>query len=228
MVPTGIRTGRLVGNLNSRNVSKLFAFYCILFLYPFSTAKAFDGERRGAVMTFGLGAGNSTLTSGINEFSAYSQFGLGVNMGVGWAPTDKSLFMIAVNSNVFPGEVQSVWQEWREKMQGDGFRALGAKVVSPFVFAFSPIFRSHSIYGSLEYTYFLQDQAPSFLIDGSAGLGLIYERNYEMVYGGFGLSAGAGYEFVNRVAVNFDIIYSKVEYEVSGITFLLTMKLYIY
>jgi hypothetical protein len=186
------------------------------------------GERRGAMFTFGLGAGHTTISSGINEFSTYSQFGLGVNMGAGWAPTNKSAFLLGINSNVFPGEVQTVWENWREKMQGDTFGALGAKIVSPFVFTFSPIFRSHSIYGSLEYTHFLQDEAPSFLIDGSAGFGLIYERNHEMVYGGFGLSAGAGYEFVNRVAVNFDIVYSKVEYEVSGITFLLTLKLYVY
>ena len=207
---------------------KLFYLLGILVLCPCSRIYSFDVDRKGPIMTFGLGTGHSTLTSGIDEFSSYSQFGLGVNMGIGWALTDKSLFIIAINSNVFTGEVKAVWEEWRDKMQGNSLGALGAKLISPFVFAFSPIFMSHSICGSLEYTHFMKDEAPSFLIDASAGFGLIYEKNYKMVYEGYGLSAGVGYEFARRLALNFDIVYGKVQYEVSGITFLLTLKLYIY
>jgi hypothetical protein len=125
-------------------------------------------------------------------------------------------------------EVSTVWENWKDRMSGDDLGAAGAKIISPFVFAFSPIFRSHSIYGSLEYTHFTREEAPSLLFGGSAGLGLIYDKNYEQVFGGIGLSAGAGYEFTQKIALKCDLVYGAVENNISGISLLFTLKFYIY
>lgn len=51
--------------------TKLVYLLLILVFYPCSLIYSFDGERKGAIMTFGLGAGHSTLTSGVDEFSTY-------------------------------------------------------------------------------------------------------------------------------------------------------------
>ena len=113
-------------------------------------------------------------------------------------------------------------------MSGDDIKALGAKLASPFVYAFAPLFRSHSLFGSIEYSYFVREQAPSLLFSGGAGVGLLYDRRDRMPYGGLGLSAGTGYELARRAVLKFDVLYSTVASDLRGISFTLTLNLMLY
>lgn len=220
-------TGRIMEHgMPKKYVIPVFVSMLVFILMP--SSHAMDGRRRGIMFEIAAGVGQTGFISGDADYVDYSRYGLGVNTGFGWAPTNHSLFMFAINSNVFPGAVSDVWEDWKVKMSGDGFGALGAKIAAPFVFAFAPVFRSHSLYGSLEYTHFFREEAPSLLVDGSAGFGLLYDRTNNYVHGGFGMSAGIGYEFIPRLAANFDIMYSATQEDLSGITLLLTLKLYIY
>jgi hypothetical protein len=113
-------------------------------------------------------------------------------------------------------------------MSGDDIKALGAKLAAPFVYAFAPLFRSHSLFGSIEYSYFIREQAPSFMFSGAAGVGLLYDRRDRMPYGGLGLSAGTGYELARKVILKFDVMYSSVVSDLQGTTFMLSLELMLY
>ncbi len=191
-------------------------------------AYSFDKERKGFIIEAGIGAGYSILSPGESFIDNYSSFGLAINWGFGYAPSNQSSIIFAVKSNIFTDEVAAVWSDWADKMSGDDIGALGAKLVSPFVFLAAPLIRSHSIFGSLEYTYFTKEQAPSLLFSGSAGLGLLYDKTNKQPFGGLGLSAGAGYEFTRRAAINLDVLYSYVASDLQGISVLLTLNFYLY
>lgn len=205
----------------------LWLLPALLFLFT-KDASAFDRERKGFILQFGLGTGYSMLKPAGTDTEDYSILGLGVNTGLGYAPSNKSSIVFGIKANIFVNEVADVWSNWSDKMSGDDIGALGAKLVSPFVFVFSPIFRSHSLNGYIEYNYFAREQAPSLLINGSAGLGILYDKSYEKNYGGLGISAGMGYEFTRRGIIKGEVIYSYVASQLQCITVLATLNLYLY
>ena len=201
---------------------------CVCLLFLLTDVHSFDGERKGFILDFGVGPGHTVLSFDNPNSENYTVWGLAVNMGIGYAPTNKSSFVFGVKSNVFIKEVGTVYSDWIDKMEGDNLAAVGAWIASPFVFMFAPAFRSHSLYGSMEYTYFTREQYPSFLFSGALGLGILYDRVDKLPYGGLGLSAGMGYEFAQSVAVKCDILYSSVASDLSGISILLTLKFHLY
>ncbi len=211
--------------INKRLIQVIFCFF---FLFHLTDVYPADDDRQGFILGAGIGVGYSNVFASDPLFEGYSTCGLGITMGLGYAPTNKSSIIFGIKSNVFVDEVAVVWKDWNDKMSGDDLSATGAKLVAPFVFMFSPVFRSHSIFGSLEYTYFTREYAPSLLFSGSVGVGLLYDKFYEQSFGGFGFSLGTGYEFFRKVAVNCDLVYSYTENDIQAISILITLKKYFY
>jgi len=188
-----------------------------------------DENRKGFIFSAGLGGGYTSVSSTLLSNSGFSTFGLGLTAGLGYAPSNKSSLIFGFKSNIFIDEVASVWQNWHDKMQGDDLGALGAKLISPFVYSLSPLFRSHSIFGIVEYTYFLNETSPSFLFSGTVGGGFLYDKIEAQTVAGLGLSAGAGYEFTGKVAIQCDLLYTSSPVDkLQSFSVLLTLKKYFY
>ena len=82
---------------------------CSIFLFPFTHAYSLDDERKGFIIKAGIGGGYTSSSSGEAAFENYSRNGLGVHMGLGYAPSNKSSIIFSIKSNVSVDEVASVW-----------------------------------------------------------------------------------------------------------------------
>jgi len=187
-----------------------------------------DENRKGFIFSAGIGPGYTSVMSTLPLNTGFSTFGLGLTAGVGYAPTNKSSLIFGFKSNIFVDEVATVWQDWSDKMSGDNLAALGAKLISPFVYSLAPLFRSHSVFGIVEYTYFLNETYPSFLFSGTVGGGFLYNKIDAQSVAGLGLSLGAGYEFTRKVAIQCDILYNSSADKSQSVSVLLTLKKYFY
>jgi hypothetical protein len=125
-------------------------------------------------------------------------------------------------------EVAKIWKDWADRMGGDNIGSIGAILISPFVFSFAPLMRSHSIAGIVELTQFFRDTYPSFLVTGTIGGGLFYNKYTNQTIGGFGVSLGAGYEFARKVAVGCDFLYNTTEDKIQAFSVLISLKKFFY
>ncbi len=199
--------------------------FCLLLSLRICSA---DDKRKGVIAEVGLGPGYTDVSFPGSPYNSFNTYGLGATAGVGFAPTNRSSIIFGFRSNIFVDEVASVYQDWNEKMKGDGAAALGAKFLCPFVYTLAPLFRSHSIFGLVEYTQFMNDTSPSLFITGNLGGGFVYNKVNGQNYAGLGLSVGTGYEFAGKVAVNCDFIYNSSEEDVRAISVLVTLKKFFY
>lgn len=198
------------------------------FLLTFLNLCSADDNRKGFFAGAGFGLGHTNFLSTNPLYPDYSTPGLAVNAGLGYAPTNRSALLFGFKSNVFVDEVADVYQDWRDKMSGDNFGATMAKIISPFVYSFAPLLRSHSIFGIVEYTHFLNETSPSFLFSGTIGGGFLYNKYNKQPVGGLGLSLGAGYEFSRKVAISCDLMYNSSEENIKAISVLISLKKYFY
>lgn len=187
-----------------------------------------DENRKGFIAGMAIGGGYAYIDSSDPAYMSYGRYGLGVSMSLGGAFNNRSSLQFSMKTNVFVDEIGPVWRGWIDKMQGEDIAAVGAILISPFVFAFTPVFRSHGLIGSLEYINFFKETAPSFYFSGSAGLGLLYDKNLEIVSGGFGISLGTGYEFKRKIAINCDLIYCGTQSSFEGMSVVISLKKFFY
>ena len=80
----------------------------------------------------------------------------------------------------------------------------------------------------MEIDQFFRESSPSFFLSGSVGGGLVYNKYTEQPEGGFGVSAGAGYEFARKIAVSFDVLYNSSENRVQPFSVLIGLKKFFY
>ncbi len=199
-----------------------------LFLYLLSDYCFADENRKGVFASFGLGLGYTNITCSDPSFTAYSVTGLAGTGAVGFAPTNKTNILFGFKSNFFVDEVAAIWKDWADKMSGDNLGAVGAILISPIVFSLSPLIRSHSIFGLVEINQFFSESSPSFFLSGSLGGGLVYNKYSGQPEGGFGISAGAGYEFARKIAISCDVLYNSSENRVQPFSVLLGLKKFFY
>jgi hypothetical protein len=81
----------------------------------------------------------------------------------------------------------------------------------------------------VEYSYFLNETYPSLLFSLTAGDGFFYDNTYSLTVGGLGLSAGAGYKFICKVAIHCDLLYTSSPMDkLKSISLMLTLKKYLF
>lgn len=168
-------------------------------------------ERKGFALEIGLGYGYSSLHSNTSLFDKYGISGFNFNFGMGFYTSPRSRILFNFKSNIFVSEVDELYRKWLDKMSEDNLEAIGVIIASPFLFGFAPLARSHFLFPSIEYTYFLKSEVPSFYFKGCLGVGIIYERIKNASRAGLGLSAGAGYEFTNNFGCHAEVMYTGVE-----------------
>ncbi len=157
---------------------------------------AWDGQRKGFILGGGLGLGMTSFTQTL-EFMGMSEtspredkFGFQTDFKIGYAPTD--LLQIYYVSKVSWFELKNVFGDEVTITSGLG----GAGV-----------------------SYYLQPEAPSAFFTGGIGIAtwdLPFEERAD-AWAGFGLYAGAGYEFTRYWNVEFDFVWGNPSEEVSGL-----------
>jgi len=158
--------------------------------------KASDGERKGFIFGFGLGSGILSIDNDIDGRGFFatgkeSKIPFVSNSKIGYAPSNRLLIY------------------WSGK--ASWFGMTNAKDEKTFVTAGT---------GALTASYFLKPKSPSLFF--SAGLGysnwtMPFEVDEEPWYG-FGLFAGAGYEFVEHLYIEGGISWGNPSNESNGVS----------
>ncbi len=204
-------------------------FFLLLLCTLSATAQEQPEGRKGLAMEFGLGAGFSTISDRYAAFEPYSVTGLYLSYMIGFHPGSRSSFLFGFKSNIFTEEVSKTWADWNEKTEGDDVWATLATLASPFVYAFSPLFRSHSLIMSLEYTQFTSVRAPCLYFSGNIGVGMLYHKPDNDNLGGLGLGGGLGFQINKNLGLEGDLMYTPVsESHIRALTFCVGLKLFIH
>ncbi len=191
------------------------AFFLILIvlitLFLIVSANAFDGKRKGFILGFGIGPGFTSFTQKLAGYDYYygwmeiesdreTKVGIMTDFKIGYAPTD--FYEIYYTSKV----------SWF------GMESVGGDVTIT------------NGLGALGTTYYFKPVAPSPFIAGGIGFSTWsapFESNTD-TWIGFGLFAGAGYEFTRHLNAELDLIWGKpgkTEYGIEASTNALSVKL---
>lgn len=182
----------------------------IAMLFLTSTANAFDGKRKGFLLGLGMGAGfNSFTEESVDYNSYYGRFqktksprenkgSFITDFKIGYSPTD--FWEIYYTTKLS-------WLHYTTLYEGE------KGVVSGL--------------GALGITYYFEPQAPSFFVTGGMGVSM-WGRFAVNLFGGsgrkfadigFGLFAGAGYEFKKHLNVGLNLVWGKPGDTEAGIPF---------
>jgi len=153
----------------------------------FTPAQAFDGNRKGFILGFGLGLGSSsvdqTVSAGFESASGSDSFtGLQTAFRIGGAPSEQVAIYYFNDVSWFSME-----------------NALGSDVTVA------------SGVGGAGVTYYLAPTSPSFYFGAGIGLGtwmLPFESDSD-IWSGFGLGGLAGYEFARHWSVEVMVNYGE-------------------
>ncbi len=169
-----------------------------------SGASAFDGERGGFVLGFGAGVGLTSFTQTIDDFDGaatsdrQNEFSLGSDFKIGGGIGDRFL-LYYVNRIAWLNVDNDLY---RNEMIVNGVGLLGA-------------------------SYYFQETAPSWYVLGLLGIstwGSLDEGDSEA---GFGVGAGAGWEFTRHWSVEATINWGKPSedwVETNAVSFLVTIN----
>lgn len=189
---------------HTRNILLTVSVTCIMLLMA-ASASAFDGQRKGFILGFGLGPGvdmhkqNASVSiMGMNlldqDFVDESKFAFMTDFKLGYAPSNQLIIY-------YDNKVSWFKADWGEDMQIDivsgGVNVLGYSDVM--------ILSGLTGFGA---SYFLAPQAPSPFFTGGVGLAssMAFESGASARIG-FGFFVGGGYEFSPHWSVEGDICY---------------------
>jgi len=175
----------------------------------------FDGNRKG--FTFGWGAGPclSTIWSrtdlyvGSNKTrlsdGKISKAGINLEWRLGAGYNEKLQFYFMDRTSIFdPPKMFDDYGNYFDKMDEGGMASVFYTLVSPLVLPFIPLMSSHTTFG-VGASYFLEETAPTFFIDGGFGLAVFHNPIADEVMGGGGFFLGAGYEYTEHWFVKLDM-----------------------
>lgn len=223
-------------------VKKYFVCAFVGFILLFLTAEAFawDGQRKGFLLGFGVGLGMTSFTQKVS-WSDYHWQGSARSESPG---EEKAEFMKCLTVGFpKPPPPPSYYQEVSLTILGESPREDKAAFMSDFKIGYAPN-NSWAIYytskiswfgitnvrgndvtianglGALGVSYWFKLQAPSPFIAGGLGYStwaLPFEDNPPDAWMGFGLFAGGGYEFSRHVSIEGYLSWGKPKHEEFGI-----------
>lgn len=156
-----------------------------------ASSLAFDGQRKGFILGGGIGFGMASYTQTVNDETSdrENKGAVITDFKIGFAANEQT--EIYYTSKVSWFSLKNVFDETVTIANG-----IGAVGVS----------------------YSLKTYAPTWFLTGGLGLSswdAPFESNSD-AWIGFGLFAGAGYEFSKHYGVEFDILYGKPSTSVGG------------
>lgn len=159
----------------------------LLTVWSASDISAFDGERKGFVLGFGIGPAVTSFTQTLayqcQEVTSdrENKFGLGTDFRIGYAPSNR--LMIYYTNKV-------TWLSIENALNEDVIIVNGV--------------------GLLGVSYYFKPEKPSLYLTGT--LGLSTWGDYQEIgdgWSGFGIGAGVGYELARYWSVEGNLIYGK-------------------
>ena len=162
---------------------------------------AFDGERKGFILGFGIGPGYTNFSQEINglELDSEGKVSIATDFKIGYGFNEQ--FLLYYENRVSWFKMTSV----SDCDFAYGFRCAEEDVTI-----------AHGI-GLVGMSYYFQTEAPSFYILGSVGVSTWsapFETNSDTSVG-FGISGGGGYEFTKHWSIEGTLNYgnpSTVQY----------------
>ncbi len=195
-----------------------YLLWCILVVVLFSIVVpvyAFDGKRKGFIFELGTGAGLTHLhASKLSGSKNVFRCGPVIQAKLGLAPNNQLVLHFGYKMCMcYFDEIVENFEDYGDKMSGDDLKALGYIFISPFALVVIPLQGSHSICPEFGFTYFFEEQAPSFFMEGTAGAALIADGFNDRLKNGVGFNLGGGYEFKSRFNVKLNIVYGNEKHQ---------------
>jgi len=200
----------------------------------------FNGQRQGFTVGAGVGVGPSYIHSEAGERSDdVFRIGPGLDFRFGLAPTNNLQFFTGAKMCMcYWDKIGETYGDYFDAMRGDDLKAVGAIIAFPFAIGIIPMMGSHTVFGLVGATYYLNEAAPSYFFEGTVGVGIVPDEFGKDTRGGTGFSVGAGYEFVPHFNIRGDILYGHgvdepmgyrtYEESATGVTLLVTMNVIAY
>ncbi|MHB9031217.1 MAG: hypothetical protein ACYC9O_20815, partial [Candidatus Latescibacterota bacterium] len=176
----------------------IFGILACMFLGFAGSSRAWDGERRGFILGFGLGSGLTSYvqtveTGGVSlEGDRENVVPIASNFLIGYAPTNQ-------------------WQIfYTNKASWFGFENVLDEDITI----------AHGV-GGIGVARYFAEYSPSFFLSGSVGLSTWdapFEEDFE-TWTGFGVSLGWGYEFASHFQVENSFSWGRPEEDEAGAEF---------
>jgi hypothetical protein len=200
---------------------RTFSVSFILLLLSLATVtRAFDGERKGLIFGGGIGFGMSYFNSKVDIYPAggssnsVGKFGPAVDVRVGYAWSNREMiFMGGKMSMAYFDEIVEAYEDYFDAIEDGGIKGTLAIMVLPWAITMIPMAGSHSILGIVGYSYYFNDTAPSYFLEGTLGPGIIPDEFTDKTEAGVGVSLAGGYEFQKHWNVRADILIAVRQYE---------------
>jgi hypothetical protein len=185
----------------------VFLFVIVAILLH-SDAYAWDGKRKGLVIETGFGLGGSYFYSNAGDGSNTAfRVGPAYSNKVGYAWNDREMVFIGWKmSMAYFDRIVDSYDSYFDAMGDGGIKGTLAIIAAPFALVMIPMGGSHSVAGVFGLTYYFNDSAPSYFIEGSLGAGIIPDEFQDETVGGFGLSLSGGYEFTQHWNFRGDLL----------------------
>ena len=195
-----------------------YILWGILVVVLFATVvpvHAFDGKRKGFICEWGIGAGLSHIhASKLSGSKSVLRSGPVIQAKLGLAPNNQLVLHFGYKMCMcYFDEIVESFEDYGDKMAGDDIKAIGYILISPFALVVIPLQGSHSILPEFGLTYFFDEQAPSFFMEGTVGGALIADSFNDRLKSGIGFNIGGGYEFKSRINVKLNIVYGHEKHQ---------------
>jgi|GEM_PF-3408961 len=167
-------------------------------------------QRKGFVLGCGFGLGGTRVShdGSLGELSIWKG-APAVDARIGYAPSNRTAIFFGFKSVLTYGSmIADKYEAYFDTMGEKNFRAVLAIMGAPFALPFLWVPGSHSTLGLVGVDYYFQETTPSFYLEGTMGVGIVPDGFREAAVGGFGFSAGVGYEFTRGTSVRLDLMYA--------------------
>jgi hypothetical protein len=186
----------------------LILIISILFVtVPAHAFKFFDGNRKGFTLEGNFGAGVTTVYSDYLVKEQVTQGAINLEVKLGFGGSERyQLYMINKIAIIDLSKMLDDYDNYFDKMSGEGLSAVFYIMVSPLVLPFIPYASSHSILG-FGGDYYFSENVPTYFLGGGFGGSFMYDPIREETDGGAGFFISGGYEFKKHRQVKVDIMY---------------------
>jgi hypothetical protein len=176
-------------------------------------AHAFDAERKGFIFGGGAGLGMTHIMSDTELGKRTTWKGApALSFRIGFGTNNRTLIFLGAKSSLaYMDEIADAYDSYTDAMGEDNLKGLFAKMGAPVVLPILWMGGAHSTFGLVGVTYYFEDEAPCWFVEGTLGVGILPDEFRNETLDGFGLSLAGGYEFSPHYSLRLDFLYGTEE-----------------
>lgn len=168
--------------------------------------RLFDGNRKGFMLETNFGVGLTTVYSDYYVKQQVTHGAFNVEVKIGGGSNRYQAYLINKIAIIDFSKMIDDYNNYFDKMSGEGIGAVFYIMVSPIVLPFIPYASSHSLLG-FGIDYYFSDTVPSYFVGGGFGGSIMYNPFRDKTDGGAGFFISGGYEFQKHLQLKLDIMY---------------------